>query len=196
MRLVAINLNQLGLNLEPSVHAGVTCRQVGQIRPAAAVEGGGGAEFRHPVGDVLHTGTYVRSNHELLRIKARRGEVVGQGERGELGLKIVETGLGGGEVREIKEGGLFEVLSEWDCKEAEESCATWAFAVDAGVALWDEVVAVWGVPWDSENVVEVHGTCGGVGGLRESGGGGDREETESRQQAQSPAEVAAVAHVC
>ena len=40
--------------------------------------------------------------------------------------------------------------------------------------LWDEVVAVWGVPWDSESAVEVHGTCGDVGGLRERG---DRESS-------------------
>ena len=135
MRLVTINLNQLGLHLEPSFHTGVACRQDTEIRPAVAVESGGAAELRHPVGDVLHTGTYVGSNHEPLRIKARGGEVVGQEKRGELGLKIEDTGLGGGDIREPKEGGLFEVLSECDCKEAEESSATWGFAVVAGAAL-------------------------------------------------------------
>ena len=111
-------------------------------------------------------------------------------------MEIKETGLGSVEIREAEEGSLFEVLSERDGEEAEESHATRVVGVLGGAALRDEVVAVGGVPWDSKNVVEVHGTCGGVGGLREGGYGGERKETESRQQTQSPATVSAAAHVC
>ena len=111
-------------------------------------------------------------------------------------MEIEKAGLGGGEIREAEDGSLFEVLSERDGEEAEESCATWGVDVLGGAALRDEVVAVRGVPWDSVNVVEVHGTCGNVGGLREGGYGGERKETENRQQTQSTATVSAAAHVC
>ena len=82
--------------------------------------------------------TYVWSGHETPGIKARGGEVVGEvWERIELGLEIAEAGLGGGDVREEKEGGLFQVLGECDAEKAEESYATWGVGVlgDAGGAV-------------------------------------------------------------
>lgn len=194
MRRVTINVNQLGLHLEPSADTGVTRREVGEIRPAAGVESGGGAELRHPVGDVLHPGANVGPNHEPLRMKARGGEVIGEGKSIELRLEIEETGFGGGEIREAEVGGLFQVLSERHREEAEESRATWGVGVLAGAAQRDEVVTVGRVPWDPENVVEVHRTRGDAGGLRENGDGGERKKRENCQQSQNPATLSAVVH--
>ena len=68
-------------------------------------------------------GADVAAGDKLQRVEARGDEIGGEGEGGELGLEILETRSGGGEVGKLKKRRFFEVLSKRYAEEGEEVLA-------------------------------------------------------------------------
>lgn len=69
-------------------------------------------------------------------------------------MEILETRNRGGEVGELEQRGFFEVLGERYAEEGKEVLAAGGFV---GFVL----AAERGVPWDSQDIVEIHRACGG-----------------------------------
>lgn len=68
-------------------------------------------------------GADVAADDKLQRVEARGDEIGGEGEVGELGLEILETRIGGGEVGELEQRRFFEVLGKCYAEEGEEALA-------------------------------------------------------------------------
>jgi hypothetical protein len=68
-------------------------------------------------------GADVAADDKLQRVEARGDDIGGEGEGGELGLEILETRSGGGEVGKLKQRRFFEVLGKRYAEEGKEALA-------------------------------------------------------------------------